>query len=148
MVSPYLLKEVRTLLQASLDAFGTNRQYHEIVIDFLGCIKLPVIITDTRRAELGPNIMFANEAFAAMCAWTREELIGGPVKRLHGPLTDLEIAGAFRRRLEEQDMAEMSIVNYRKTGEPYRVRVLASKLDKSLPQGGNFRMAFALEEKP
>lgn len=147
MVSPYLLREVRTLLQASLDVFGTSRQYHEIVLDFLGCISLPVVITDTRRADLGPNIMFANESFADMCAYTRDELVGGSIKRLHGPRTDLDMAGTFRRSLEERGTAEMSIINYRKTGEPYRVRVLGSKLDANMPESRNFRMAFALEER-
>ncbi|NBC34514.1 MAG: PAS domain-containing protein [Alphaproteobacteria bacterium] len=146
MVSPYLLREIRTLLEASLDVFGTNRQYHEIILDYFDALRLPVLITDTRRADLGPNIMFANEAFAAMCAYPRDELVGGPVKRLQGPDTDLTESGTFRRRLEDRGSAEMSIINYRKTGEPYRVRVLGSKLSSRVPQARSFRIAFALEE--
>ncbi len=83
-----------------------------------------VIVTD-----LQGRIRWANEGFTKLCGYTFEELYDRrPRDLLQGPATDPGTLAAVRERVRAGEGFVTEIVNYRKSGEPYWVRIEAEPI--------------------
>ncbi len=85
------------------------------------------------------SILWANRGFVELCGYPLDELVGRrPQALLHGPDTDAATAkqmGVYRRAGHG---FEAEIVNYRKSGEPYRVRIQAEPIRDKQDQVAGF----------
>lgn len=77
-----------------------------------------VVVTDMAR-----RIKWVNAAYTRVTGWTLQECLGKrPSDFLHGPDTDRSQLGALADLLNQgRSASEFELVNYRKSGEPYRV---------------------------
>jgi PAS domain S-box-containing protein len=76
-----------------------------------------VVITEAEPVELpGPHIVFANDAFARMMGYSREEVIGKTPRILQGPKTNLETLKNLKEGLKRFEPVRAELVNYRKDG--------------------------------
>lgn len=89
------------------------------------------------------KILWANRGFVDMCGYPLDELVGQtPQALLHGPETDKATARQMGAYMRAGQGFEAEIVNYRKSGEPYVVRIQSEPIpDKQ----GNVAGFMALE---
>ena len=99
----------------------TDRKIHEHELDTLALVPkntlYPVLITDRHG-----KIIFANNSFYKMSGYPVEDIIGkNPSEFLHGPNTKEEDKISFNRKLDSGKSFIQEILNYTKSGNPYRV---------------------------
>lgn len=79
-----------------------------------------VMITDgIPENENEYKIIFVNSAFTNMTGYSSEEIVGKTPKILQGPLTEPEALNEFRIALENRSSLKVTILNYKKNGEPF-----------------------------
>ncbi|HWV57911.1 MAG TPA: PAS domain S-box protein [Longimicrobiales bacterium] len=71
--------------------------------------------------EPGPRITHVNPAFTRMTGYSPEEVVGRSPRFLQGPETDPAARSRIREALARGEPVQAELVNYRKSGEPYRV---------------------------
>jgi PAS domain S-box-containing protein len=128
----YLLKSTapRRLLEvldAQMDQYN-HRRLHEIrkLQDDLAELALlsestdeMIVLTDTEG-----RIEWVNEPFTHMCGFSLHELRGQkPSQMLRGPATDPAVVDRLRETIASAGECECEIVNYTKSGKPYRVSI-------------------------
>jgi PAS domain S-box-containing protein len=86
--------------------------------------RMPMIITDPRLPD--NPIVFANDAFAALTGYTREETLGRNCRFLQGPGTNAEDVDKIRRAVANKQSIEIDLLNYRKDGSLFWNRLLVS----------------------
>src|SRR5690606_10737430 len=84
-------------------------------------LKDVVIITEAGPIEEGPPIVFVNEAFTTMTGYTPVEVLGKPLRVLHGPKTDPDELARARALLAAGRTARTEIINYAKVGREFWV---------------------------
>ncbi len=80
-----------------------------------------ILITTSRTDHPGPEIVFANPAFARMTGYPVEEVLGQTPRMLEGPNTDLALAAQQYEALARGESFSGETVNYRKDGTEYTV---------------------------
>jgi|AntRauTorckE6833_2_1112554.scaffolds.fasta_scaffold03414_4 diguanylate cyclase (GGDEF)-like protein/PAS domain S-box-containing protein len=81
----------------------------------------PLLVTDARLDEPGPEIVYINQAFTKMTGYTWDDLKGKTPRILQGERTDRAELKRLRECLERGKEFKGSNVNYRKDGSPYLV---------------------------
>jgi len=76
-----------------------------------------IIMVDAQQA--GMPIVFANPAFSRITGYEHGEIIGNNSRFLHGPETAPEAIDAIRAGMCEQRDVSITLLNYRKDGEPF-----------------------------
>lgn len=76
--------------------------------------------------EPGPRIVYVNEAFTKMTGYTAEEVIGKNPRLLQGQDSDSEELKKLGEKLRRWEAAEITVLNYTKTGEPFWVNFAVS----------------------
>ena len=76
-----------------------------------------VIVVDTREESL--PVVFANPAFTSMTGYTREEVIGSPVKLLVGPETNPTDIESIRDTVKAGQTSTTTLKSYCKDGTPF-----------------------------
>jgi PAS domain S-box-containing protein len=84
---------------------------------------LAVVVTDGELSEPGPRILYVNRAFERMTGYTAEEVLGRSPRMLQGERTSLAARKALRRALRAAEPHTTTLVNYRKSGEPYHCQI-------------------------
>ncbi|SDG53028.1 PAS domain S-box-containing protein [Limimonas halophila] len=104
-------------------------------------VRVPAIAT---TAPPHPQVVACNTAFAEMCGYTRDDIVGGTPEMLQGPETDREAAHAFVETLREKGRATTQLVNYRQDGSPYQVSIHATRVTQAADasSGGPIYVAF------
>lgn len=95
------------LLEASVS------QLHDMVL----------IIEASPLGAADARIVFVNEAFVRTTGYSGEEMIGGSMRLLHGPLTDRLELERIRSAIQKCESVQAELVNYRKDGSWYWVEV-------------------------
>jgi PAS domain-containing protein len=148
MTSPKLDTPTRTMLEAALDSCFRNATSRRDVLRFLDAVRIPVTVTDASYGPSGPRILFVNDAMCELCAYTKDQMLGGSPRMLQGHGTDLARAQAFRGELEAHGRATVQLTNYRGDGTPYEVLIRAGKLDLGTRLDDQLRIAFETEVDP
>lgn len=76
--------------------------------------------------EPGPKIIFANEAFSKISGYSVEEVIGKTPRIFQGPNTDKAELIKLKKALKNWESCEITIINYKKSGEEYWVNFKVS----------------------
>ena len=75
------------------------------------------------------RIEWVNDCFVRACGYTLEEVRGQkPGRLLQGPASDHETVQRLRRAISDVQECECEIINYRKDGTPYIVKIMLSPL--------------------
>src|SRR5262249_21486307 len=77
----------------------------------------PMIITDPRQPD--NPIIFANDAFLALCGYAREEVLNRNCRFLQGPDTDREAVAAVQAAIDSGSAISIDLLNYRKDGTAF-----------------------------
>ena len=78
-----------------------------------------VVITDPDE-----KVLWVNEGFTRITGYSLDEIEGKvPGRLLQGPQTDPETVQTIREALEKRKSYSVDIINYRKNGQPYWVRI-------------------------
>jgi PAS domain S-box-containing protein len=78
-----------------------------------------LVVTDGER-----RVTWVNEAFSLMCGYSLQELKGkSPGRLLGGSMTDPTSSQRIREALNSAQLITEEILNYRKSGRPYWVRL-------------------------
>ncbi len=86
--------------------------------------RMPMLITDPRLPD--NPIVFANDAFAKLTGYTREETLGRNCRFLQGPATNSDTVDRIRTAVAAREPIEIEVLNYRKDGTAFWNRVLIS----------------------
>jgi PAS domain S-box-containing protein len=81
-----------------------------------------VVITDAHLDPPGPRIEFVNAAFTQMTGYAPDDVLGKTPRILQGPDTDRSVLSRLKATLQRGEPFQGETVNYRKSGEPYRVQ--------------------------
>lgn len=83
-----------------------------------------IILTD-----LHGRVTWINPAFTRLSGYTLDDMLGQkPGRILQGPETDLKAAALLHQAIVRREPANVELLNYRKTGEPYMVSIALSPL--------------------
>lgn len=109
--------------------------------------RLALIAARTTNAVLITNTMghveWANESFSRITGFDRADIIGRrPGELLQGPGTDPEEVARIRQQVRLRQPFEATLLNYRRSGEPYWISVEAKPL---FDQQGAFTGYMAVE---
>lgn len=85
----------------------------------------PLVVTNTVNGTGDVRILYCNSAFAEMCGYEREKLVGASPRMLQGPETDGTAAESFVKELDKQGRAGTVLLNYKADGTPYYVEIMA-----------------------
>ncbi|GEP12792.1 hypothetical protein MGN01_46370 [Methylobacterium gnaphalii] len=93
--------------------------------------QMPMIVTDPH----GPDnpIVFANDAFARMTGYARDEIVGRNCRFLQGPGTGRQAVSDIREALAEHREISVELLNYRRDGSSFWNAMLISPIHD--PQG-------------
>ncbi|MGN6549839.1 MAG: HWE histidine kinase domain-containing protein [Pararhizobium sp.] len=103
------------------------RRGHDSADPFAAAVRatrMPMLITDPRQPD--NPIVFANDAFARLTGYAREETLGRNCRFLQGPDTDPAAVDKIRDAVARRVPIEIEILNYRKNGTTFCNRVLIS----------------------
>ncbi|MBE0506245.1 MAG: PAS domain S-box protein [Marinospirillum sp.] len=79
-----------------------------------------IIITEAEPlGDLGPKIVFVNEAFERITGYSKEEVIGRSPRLLQGPDTQASELRRIGNALRQWQPVRGELLNYRKNGEPF-----------------------------
>jgi len=76
-----------------------------------------IVITDPNQPD--NPIIYANPAFSRMTGYQSEEIIGRNCRFLQGSGTDKQVIAQIRRGIAEQREVKVTLLNYRKDGQPF-----------------------------
>lgn len=129
-------KQAEALLeQKSRDLYEANRKLNAIVAENIN----GVVITDREG-----KIEWVNKAFEQMTGYSLNDLKGKkPGSLLQGKDTNLETVGYLRRQIQNGLEFSCEILNYKKSGEPYWVRLVGQPLRD---EQGDIIQFFAINE--
>lgn len=105
--------------------------------------KLSLIATQTDNAVIitdkAGKIEWVNDAFNQITGYTLEESIDKtPGRLLQGPATDDEGRKILRKAISQKEKAEVTLINYRKSGEAYDAQIQIYPLFDDLGNHTNF----------
>ncbi|KHL26606.1 histidine kinase [Croceibacterium mercuriale] len=86
--------------------------------------RMPMLITDPRQDD--NPIVFANQAFARLTGFDRDEVLGRNCRFLQGPETDRADVARLRQAIIDRMAIELELLNYRKDGSTFWNRLLVS----------------------
>ena len=92
-----------------------------------------VIITDAQC-----RILWVNGAFETLTGYRLDDVSGQkPGDVLQGPDTNRDTVARMHHALERRESFDLDLLNYRKDGQPFWVRIICSPIDPDqYPQGG------------
>jgi PAS domain S-box-containing protein len=97
-------------------------------------IKEAVIISDKQGM-----IQWVNEGFTTITGYKMEEVTGKKTGYLlHGPLTDVEVAKRINEKLEKGESLVEEVINYKKDGTAYWVRISAKPIHNDAGEITNY----------
>jgi two-component system, sensor histidine kinase len=80
-----------------------------------------VVLTDAQQPD-SPAV-YVNREFLRITGYTAEEVLGHNLRMLQGPATDPEVKAALRQALQANRPVHAELLNYRKDGRPFWMRV-------------------------
>lgn len=103
-----------------------------------------VVVTDGVLSAPGPTILYVNAAFERLTGYPSAELVGQSPRLLQGEKTSLAVRRTLARALRDGQRKKVVVINYRKSGEPYRCEI---EIFPILGKDGALINAVALERE-
>ncbi len=95
-----------------------------LMVGAMAHLRDAILITEAEPLELpGPRIVYANPAFERLSGYAQKDLLGHTPRILQGPDTDPLALAAIGRALRAGQPIRQQLLNYTRSGEPYRVEV-------------------------
>ena len=116
----------------------------QLVSALAGDADLAVVVTDGELTAPGPRILYVNAAFERMTGYSSDEVVGKSPRILQGTATSVAARKRLARALRQGLRHRTTLVNYRKSGEPYRCDIEVFPL---LTPAGEPFAAVALERE-
>ena len=146
--SAYLIRENNTvtrIIGALQDV--TQRKKEEQQLKLFASVATntndSVLITEAESFdEIGPKILYVNEAFTKMTGYTPEDVIGKTPRMFQGPKSDIVELARIRKALENRESCETTIINYKKNGEEFWINFTLSPV---VDENGWFTHWIAIE---
>jgi PAS domain S-box-containing protein len=83
-----------------------------------------IVITDAESFdELGPKIIYVNDAFTQMTGYSAEEVIGKSPRILQGPNSNKEELSRLSTAIRNWESCEITAINYKKNGEEFWINL-------------------------
>lgn len=95
----------------------------DLMAALTGDAQTAVVVTDGNLSHPGPTILYVNGAFEHMTGYRSAELVGRSPRLLQGEKTSLAARRTLARALREGQRKTVAMINYRKSGEPYRCEI-------------------------
>jgi PAS domain S-box-containing protein len=93
-------------------------------LTLLTTVEAAMVVADAMADDM--PLVFANAAFVALTGYGPDEVIGRNCRFLQGPRTDPAACQQFRAGLASRQPFQVTLVNYRKDGTPFRNQVFVS----------------------
>ncbi|MCA9200746.1 MAG: PAS domain-containing protein, partial [Planctomycetales bacterium] len=90
-----------------------------------------ILVTTAELDFPGPQILYANTAFARMTGYSLSEILGKTPRILHGPDTDRSTLQRLRQTLSQGDEFIGRTTNYKRDGTPFQVEWIIRPLKNS-----------------
>lgn len=78
-----------------------------------------VILEAEPGASPGRSILYVNDAFTEMTQYRKEEVLGKSLHILNGPKTDQQEIKGLGRAMNEWEICDIELINYKKDGTPF-----------------------------
>ena len=108
------LRDEAALREMSSEVLRAAVQWQANALD---SIRDGVLITDAQDPDQA--LSYANAAFEKMTGYTAAEIAGTNCRFLQGPDTDPETIDTIRKAIADEKPCSVTILNYRKDGEPF-----------------------------
>lgn len=118
--------------------------FEELISTLAAESQTAVVVTDGNLSPPGPTILYVNNAFEQMSGYAGSELIGKSPLMLQGPKTSLAARRTLTRALRQGRRTKVALINYRKSGEPYRCEIEVFPITN---ERGDLIRAVALERE-
>ena len=82
-----------------------------------------VLLTSADLTAPGPHILYVNRAFEHLTGYTFDEVRGKSPRVLQGEKTSLATRKRLLMALRQGERHQATIINYRKSGEPYHCAI-------------------------
>jgi len=113
----------RTISERRLDDV---RERGGFFVEAVRLTRMPMIVTDATLP--GNPIIFANEAFIELSGYSFDELTGQDPHFMNGEGTDPAAVREYEAAMAAGRDSNLEIIQYRKSGEPFRAMLFASAL--------------------
>ncbi|MEZ6115678.1 MAG: PAS domain-containing protein [Pirellulaceae bacterium] len=90
-----------------------------------------ILVTTAELDFPGPQILYANTAFARMTGYSLSEILGKTPRILHGPKTDRSTLQRLRQTLSQGDEFIGQTTNYKRDGTPFQLEWIIRPLKNS-----------------
>lgn len=135
---------VQSRLDMRVARDGLGMGLEDLIAALTADVETAVVVTNGELSHPGPTILYVNSAFERMTGYPRAELVGQTPRLLQGEKTSLATRRTLARALREGRRIKVALINYRKSGEPYRCEVEVFPI---LNQDGTLINAVALERE-
>jgi PAS domain S-box-containing protein len=105
-----------------VDTLGTENRHVRLVTDS----PIPSVISDPRLPD--NPIVACNAAFCELTGYPAEEVLGRNCRFLSGPGTEPWLTEEIRRGVREHRPVLVEILNYKRSGQPFRNAVLVAPI--------------------
>ncbi len=92
--------------------------------DLIASSAVAAVVSDPRQAD--NPIVACNDAFTALTGFARDEIMGRNCRFLAGPATEPWLTETLRTGIRLRQPVMVEILNYRKSGEPFRNAVMVA----------------------
>ncbi|MFB6136543.1 MAG: bacterio-opsin activator domain-containing protein [Halobacteriaceae archaeon] len=80
-----------------------------------------IVVSDPDRPD--NPLVYANDAFAELTGYPKEDVVGRNCRFLQGPRSDPDAVGAMREAIDAGEPVSVELLNYRADGDPFWNRV-------------------------
>ncbi|HEX8445968.1 MAG TPA: PAS domain-containing protein [Sphingomonas sp.] len=103
-----------------------TRSYADRHVRLVTDSPIPSVISDPRLPD--NPIVACNTAFCELTGYPREEVVGRNCRFLSGPATEPWLTEEIRRGVREHRPVLVEILNYKRSGQPFRNAVLVAPI--------------------
>ncbi len=106
----------------TVDLLSSGNPHLRLVVDS----PIPSVISDPRLKD--NPIVVCNAAFCELTGYSTEEVVGRNCRFLSGPATEPWLTEEIRRGVREHRPVLVEILNYKRSGQPFRNAVLVAPI--------------------